>query len=376
MAHVYLYVLLICPALLVAAYFLVLDGRPPAAPEVTTAESSSFAAAPSLRGASSSAAAAAAAAVASSSSPLSYPSSAAPRPPAAEAPASIAAATAATTATTAAAPVATSQQPPGGRTSSCATPCKTLSNGVEMPLLLYGTAWKEGRTEALVAQALRLGFRGVDTANQKRHYNEEGVGRALAKAVAAGDVRRSELFLQSKFTFPRGHSPGQEPYSLESSSSSSSASSSSSSSSSSPLSSSGSASASSGSAETTTGRQVRESFASSLKHLGTTYLDSYIIHGPLRHGTTLSGADLDAWRALEALYATGKVRAIGVSNFGQEQLRALAARAAVKPHVAQIRTFAARGWDDRTGGVRAACEELGVVFQVGDPYVRTEARHI
>ncbi len=68
-----------------------------------------------------------------------------------------------------------------------------------LPDFLYGTAWKEGRTAGLVEQALRAGFRGIDTANQRRHYFEAGVGEGLAAAYRAGIVKREELFLQTKF---------------------------------------------------------------------------------------------------------------------------------------------------------------------------------
>ena len=64
--------------------------------------------------------------------------------------------------------------------------------GVAVPSLIYGTAWKEEATEALVASALAAGFRGIDTANQRKHYYEEGVGRALARALGEGTVRRDE----------------------------------------------------------------------------------------------------------------------------------------------------------------------------------------
>ena len=59
------------------------------------------------------------------------------------------------------------------------------------PDFLYGTAWKEERTPALVDLALRMGFRGIDTANQRRHYFEAGVGEALAGAYRAGIVETS-----------------------------------------------------------------------------------------------------------------------------------------------------------------------------------------
>src|SRR5579864_3925160 len=73
-----------------------------------------------------------------------------------------------------------------------------------VPDFLYGTAWKEERTEALTELALGMGFRGIDTANQRRHYFEAGVGRGLAAAYRKGVVERADLFLQTKFTYQRG----------------------------------------------------------------------------------------------------------------------------------------------------------------------------
>src|ERR1700722_7075483 len=104
---------------------------------------------------------------------------------------------------------------------------------------LYGTAWKEERTAGLVEQALRAGFRGIDTANQRRHYFEVGVGEALAAAYRSGLVARDDLFLQTKFTYR----PGQDhrlPYDPNAS----------------------------------VADQVAQSMASSLEHLGTSYVDS------------------------------------------------------------------------------------------------------
>src|SRR5437870_1725788 len=79
-----------------------------------------------------------------------------------------------------------------------------LINDVRVPRFLYGTAWKEDRTQALVELAVKSGFRGIDTANQRRHYHEAAVGQAIAKVIQSGLVSRSDLFLQSKFTFQRG----------------------------------------------------------------------------------------------------------------------------------------------------------------------------
>ena len=65
---------------------------------------------------------------------------------------------------------------------------------IRVPDFLYGTAWKEDRTADLVELALRMGFRGIDTANQRRHYAEIRVGEALAAAYRAGTVSIAQMF--------------------------------------------------------------------------------------------------------------------------------------------------------------------------------------
>src|SRR4030081_2420034 len=114
-----------------------------------------------------------------------------------------------------------------------------------IPDFLYGTAWKEERTPALTELALRMGFRGIDTANQRRHYFEAGVGQGLAAAYRAGVVVRADLFLQTKFTYQRGQDH-RLPYDPEASLS----------------------------------VQAAQSLWSSLEHLGTDYIDSFVLHGP------------------------------------------------------------------------------------------------
>src|SRR5437660_5371892 len=73
-----------------------------------------------------------------------------------------------------------------------------------IPDFLYGTAWKQDRTAGLTELAIRMGFRGIDTANQRRHYCEAGVGEGLAAAYRAGVVTRADIFLKPKFTHQRG----------------------------------------------------------------------------------------------------------------------------------------------------------------------------
>jgi len=193
-----------------------------------------------------------------------------------------------------------------------------------VPSLMYGTAWKEERTEPLTRLALRAGFRGIDTANQRKHYFEEGVGAALKDALRSGEVLRAELFLQSKFTFLGGQDdrlPYVRSASIE--------------------------------------QQVAQSFESSLSHLGTDYLDSYVLHGPSSR-SGLNATDWQAWRAMEALVRAGKVRFLGVSNVTLEQLAALYAGAALPPTFVQNRCYAKTGWDR---AVRALCRAQGSVYQ-------------
>jgi diketogulonate reductase-like aldo/keto reductase len=196
--------------------------------------------------------------------------------------------------------------------------------GVRVPSFVYGTAWKEAETERLTRLALEAGFRGIDTANQRRHYHEAGVGAAIARAVAAGLVRRDELFLQTKFTAMAGQDH-RLPYDP-------------------------------GADDAT---QVRQSFASSLEHLQVETLDSYVLHGPSRR-FGLNASDLAVWRAMEGLQAAGKTRWLGVSNVGLDQIEELYARATTPPAFVQNRCFARSGWDRE---VRAFCRERGIVYQ-------------
>jgi diketogulonate reductase-like aldo/keto reductase len=204
-------------------------------------------------------------------------------------------------------------------------PDRALSiDGIRVPRCLYGTAWKEGETQRLTELALRQGFRGLDTANQRRHYDEAAVGRAVAAAVASGLLAREHLFLQTKFTFRRGQDH-RLPYDPEA-----------------PI-----------------RTQVAQSFASSLGHLGTGWVDAYLLHGPTQR-TGLAAVDWEAWRAMEALHASGRARLLGVSNVSLDQLESLCQEARVRPHVVQNRCYAARGWDRL---VREFCAAHGLVYQ-------------
>ena len=195
---------------------------------------------------------------------------------------------------------------------------------VPVPTFIYGTAWKEELTGALVARALHAGFRGIDTANQRKHYDEAAVGVALTRSFERGELSRDQVFVQTKFTFP----PGQDhriPYDPHAS----------------------------------VAEQVEQSFESSLEHLGVERIDSYVLHGP-SVPSGLGQADREAWRAIEALHQAGKARLIGVSNVRPDQLELLCELAEVPPAFVQNRCFARMGWDAE---VRRICDERGIVYQ-------------
>ena len=197
-------------------------------------------------------------------------------------------------------------------------------NGLSVPTFLYGTAWKEESTQHCVKKALEAGFRGIDTANQRKHYHEAGVGAALREVYEAGVLTRKDLFLQTKFT----HLAGQDqrlPYD----------------------------------ANADLHTQVMQSYASSLQHLNADCLDSFVLHGPSRR-RGLAKEDWEAWRAMEELYHAGKVKLLGISNVQIDQLEELCERSDVKPGFVQNRCFARDGWDRE---IRKFCEKNVIRYQ-------------
>lgn len=190
----------------------------------------------------------------------------------------------------------------------------------ELPALIYGTAWKEERTEALVTQALAAGFRAIDTANQRKHYVEAAVGDALRKSA----LPRDALFVQTKFTYERGQDH-RLPYDPAAA----------------------------------IAEQVRQSCASSLEHLGVDVIDAYLLHGPWT-SRGWSEQDREAWGAMEALQREGRVRSIGLSNVSREQLEQACMHAKLKPAFVQNRCYARSGWDR---SVRDYCRVQGIRYQ-------------
>lgn len=211
-----------------------------------------------------------------------------------------------------------------GISRTCQNNAMSAAPSSPAPDFLYGTAWKEERTAALTELALRAGFRAIDTANQRRHYFEEGVGQALAAAYRDGIVTRADLFLQTKFTYQRGQDH-RLPYDPAASLS----------------------------------VQVAQSMASSLEHLGTDYVDSYVLHGP-SSAYDWTESDAEVWEAMRKERDAGRTRLLGVSNVSLQHLEQMVATHREGPAFVQNRCFARTGWDR---DVRDFCRERKIVYQ-------------
>lgn len=179
-----------------------------------------------------------------------------------------------------------------------------LNNGVEMPVLGFGTFMLQGdECEKAVAQAIKAGYRMIDTA--EAYGNEAAVGRG----IKASGVKREELFLVTKVNY--------KSY-----------------------------------------EDAAAAFERSLEYLQTDYVDLLLLHWPFANYYA-------AWRVLERLYAEGRVRAIGVSNFEPDQLLDLIAYNRTVPALDQIETNLycqrkqERKWLDKKGVSHMAYAPLG-----------------
>lgn len=194
------------------------------------------------------------------------------------------------------------------------TDCFTLSNGVKIPCIGYGT-WKTedgAQTRDSVAAAISCGYRHVDTAFA--YGNEVSVG----EGIRASGVAREDIFLTTKHwvTF-RGY------------------------------------------------EATVATFEDSLKNLGTDYVDLYLIHWPAVEKVTPEWKELNAstWAGFEKLYKDGKIRAIGVSNFEQKHLEALGEYAEIMPMVNQIEFHP--GYSQLE--LAKYCQNKGILVQAWSP---------
>lgn len=224
-----------------------------------------------------------------------------------------------------------------------------------LPALIYGTAWKKDRTAELVATALRLGFRAIDTACQPKHYNEAGVGEGLDRFYSESGLTRDDLFIQTKFTSVNGQDPTKYVYLFLSP----------------PLISFTTASPMMTKHHWLTRysphavmqhavicvNQVMQSFERSCSNLRTGYLDSLLLHSPMsRFEDTMT-----VWRVFETLHRSGRVRSIGISNvYDMTTLEHLYEQADVKPAYVQNRFYAKSGYDKE---IRAFCQMHNMQYQ-------------
>ncbi|MBQ6897781.1 MAG: aldo/keto reductase [Clostridia bacterium] len=162
-----------------------------------------------------------------------------------------------------------------------------LSNGVKIPCIGYGT-WQtpsDGTTADCVKKAILSGYRHIDTAFA--YGNEEEVGQG----IRASGIRRDDIFLTTKhWVTERGY------------------------------------------------EKTIAAVETSLKNLGTDYLDLYLIHWPAVEKISAEWEEINAstWRGFEKMYNDGKIRAIGVSNFEEKHIKSLCNFAEIKPQVNQL----------------------------------------
>ncbi|MET8703916.1 aldo/keto reductase [Kitasatospora sp. NPDC004723] len=170
-------------------------------------------------------------------------------------------------------------------------PSITLNDGTRIPQLGFGV-WQvpDAEATAAVRTAIEAGYRSIDTA--AIYENEAGTGKAIAEALAGGAVAREDLYITTKLW-----NSGTRDWSGEQ------------------------------------GRDaVLREFDASLDRLGLDYLDLYLIHWP----RPMHGSYLNVWKALEQLKADGRVRSVGVSNFGTEQLTRIVEESSLLPALNQV----------------------------------------
>ena len=198
-----------------------------------------------------------------------------------------------------------------------------LSNqNIQMPNMIYGTAWKKENTADLVFQALVQGFKGVDTACQPKHYREDLVGQGLLKAYENG-IKREDLFVQTKFTPIDGQDISNMPY-LQSDE---------------------------------VEIQIEKSFETSKRNLKTNFIDSYILHSPVYPANKLQRV----WQKMEEFYDKKEVGQLGISNcYDLDVLVYLFNNAKVKPSVVQNRFYAQSDYDK---DIRKFCLKNKIIYE-------------
>ncbi|OAP61552.1 hypothetical protein AYL99_03755 [Fonsecaea erecta] len=201
-----------------------------------------------------------------------------------------------------------------------------------LPAFVYGTAWKKEATADLVYQALCNDFTAIDTAAQPKHYREDLVAAGISRAIKDGKIKRSEVYIQTKFTSVGGQDVENMPYDPKS-----------------PL-----------------PEQVNASVMSSLKNfnfadvvqgddMAEPYIDTLVLHSPM---STIQET-VEVWQTLEQ-YVPNEIRNLGISNCNLFTLMDIYERVRIKPSVVQNRFYPNTKFDI---GVRQFCREQNIIYQ-------------
>ena len=198
----------------------------------------------------------------------------------------------------------------------------TTNENINMPTIIYGTAWKKEHTAELVQNALVSGFRGIDTASQPKHYQENLVGDGLLRAYEKG-LKREDIYIQTKFTPIDGQDINNMPYLQESA----------------------------------LDEQIKQSFAVSKQNLKTDFIDSYVLHSPIFPASKFNLA----WNTMESFYDQKEVGQLGISNcYDLDVLQYLYKNSRIKPAVVQNRFYAQTSYDKE---IRQWCQDKGIIYQ-------------
>jgi diketogulonate reductase-like aldo/keto reductase len=217
-------------------------------------------------------------------------------------------------------------------------PAPILLDGSPLPPLIYGTTINESphRQPSLV-DAVRHGYRGIDTASTRKFHNEALDGDRIRAVMAQGPINREALLIQTKYTSPSGH-PDDEttwPYSIEDSPS----------------------------------LRVLRSVGRSTDDLKGDVIDVYLLHRILD-----SLADtVTAWKSLEKIVGVRAIRYLGICNVGASDLQNVWDAVNVKPSFVQNRFIPGDSRFDVE--VVRFCLRKGIVYQVFG-LLRPENRHL
>lgn len=194
---------------------------------------------------------------------------------------------------------------------------------LNIPKIIYGTAWKKEKTKDLVIKAIKSGYKAIDTACQPKHYQENLVGEAIEELTKKNFISRKDLFIQTKFTSIQGQDPNNIPYDKNE----------------------------------TLENQVKQSIEKSLSNLKTDYLDSLLLHSPMKS----TKETLIVYSIFEDYFEKGIVKNIGISNiYSIELLQDIFDTVKIKPKFIQNRFYKQTGYDQE---IRKFCDINDIIYQ-------------